>query len=1346
MADFRFADPNWSYAMWPVAAIVALVFWLDWRRGDVLARFLSPAMQMRLVHRMPRGRRWSSIVLLALTGVSLVVALMRPQWGLTYQEAPRVGAQIMFCLDVSKSMLAEDTAPNRLERAKAELTDLLSYLDGDQVGLIAFAGRAAVLCPLTPDFGFFKLILDEAGPHSVGRGGTRLEEPIRKALDGFRSESDVSRVLVLITDGEDHESHPLDAAKAAAERGVKILTIGFGDEAGSEVFVTDPQTGARTQVRDADGRPVITRLDGDTLREMALATDGAYIPAGTGALDLKSIYDAHIAPLVRGQLDDRGHAARRDAFQWAVLAGLVFLVASIIVGSGSVKSELRSWGAADESRTVSHDVPAEDVGWDKRVLARAGPPPSPSMVGRRSPAHLSHPTISTQYLRCQEVRPDFAALGTALLALTVSLAQPSSYAQEALPSDESQTITADGVDQAEPSENAEPDKRSAVIPAETRPVDPREGYNGALAYLDTDVDRAERMLSEARREAATDGDVRFRATYNLGWVEVNRAEKLVSEQPQDALAHLRRAADWFRDAVRLRPDGSDARHNLDVVLRRILVLADSLAQRGERNLAQRLDELIEGQRRVVSGARQLVDRLAANSDPNAVDGLRGEFRQLATEQRKILSDGQSVSRDAREELEALAAKKDDEKSPQDKLRAVQLTGLVNYGNRAEQRLGQARGQMRRREASRSFRRAATGLTELKRARDQLRGPVEVLDVILADAASLAQLTAVKAQESGRAAVAFRGAKDRPFAERKATDKVGPSPTDGDADQAADASPAVESADTLPALPWLTREYLQDDQTSLSERTGELTARLQAAAEQPSATANQGPQQADSTADEQETSSADHFLAMVREALPYLEKGQTAFQAASQALFSDRLDEAAQSQLAAIAALRDARERFIDLRGLIELAYARQTEVQRVLTALPTTDAGEQKEQESEQDQDDSAADSIQNPKSKIQNPSATRADEMELRMSLVAGIQSENIKRGERLAKLIEAESAALPPPAEDAPAVKGSQSADPATQQASAQRQRLQLASDLLQRAREEMSKVRDLAAQPPPDDQPPSDDRKSADKSESAAKADDSADEARQAEGFEQAASEARSHADRAVEHFQALRRLFFSIVEHLRETAQRQADLNDETEQAAALSQPDDAAKKFGPLSHRQRELEAIARQIAAALDEQAKKSPAGDEQQAADLDPKQLEQLKALADQYTKAGKLVGEARPEMGHAVEQLSEASTARDEDGPHPQLNKARQHQNTALEKLVEALAVLQPPQPQQRNQQDQKQEDQESGQSEGEQKRKPDQQSAGLDPSRLLQAVRDREAQRRRHDRDRRGRLQQEPVEKDW
>lgn len=139
------------------------------------------------------GKRVLRLVYLGLTGLALIVALMRPQWGISYEKLPHVGAQIMICLDVSRSMLAEDVVPSRLERAKAEIVDLLDLLDGEQVGLIAFAGKATVLCPLTTDFGFLKLILGETGPHTVGRGGSRLEEPIRKAVAGFGEAADLSR-------------------------------------------------------------------------------------------------------------------------------------------------------------------------------------------------------------------------------------------------------------------------------------------------------------------------------------------------------------------------------------------------------------------------------------------------------------------------------------------------------------------------------------------------------------------------------------------------------------------------------------------------------------------------------------------------------------------------------------------------------------------------------------------------------------------------------------------------------------------------------------------------------------------------------------------------------------------------------------------------------------------------------------------------------------------------------------------------------------------------------------------------------------------------------------------------
>ncbi len=1208
MSDFRFANPNWIHAIWPVAMLVVLLFWLDWRRGDVLSRLLSITMQSRLVEKLSRTRRWLSIALFGLAAISLVVALMRPQWGLTYQETPRVGAQIMVCLDVSKSMLAEDTAPNRLERAKVELTDLLTYLQGDQVGLIGFAGRATVLCPLTPDFGFFRLILDGAGPDSVGRGGTRLEEPIRKALDGFRTESDVSRIIVLITDGEDHDSHPLDAAKAAAERGVKILTIGFGDEAGSEIQYTDPESGVRSVVQDSSGRSVISRLDGETLRKIAMETEGAYIPAGTGALDLKSIYDAHIAPLVRGEQDGRGHAIRREGFQWAVLCGVVFLLASIAVGSRSVKSEMQQ--SATESTTASR-------------------------------AHA----------------------GTAAVLIALATTLPG-YGQDASPDDAPPAVTADGVTDASESENVPEAKTGPDL--EDR--DLRDIYNEALAFLDTDFERAERWLTAARRESGTDGDVRFRATYNLGWVEVKRADKSIAEKPEEALASLRRAADWFRDAVRLRPDHTDARHNLEVVLRRILELADSLAKKEEGDLTQRLDALIASQRGLVASTRQVVERVTAVDDPNVADQFRSDFRQLAVDQRKLLSDSQAFSKTAREELDVLDGKADEEKTPQDNVRAAQLGGVLHYTSRAEQRMGQTRSQMRQRQAERAFRRSATALDELKRARDQLRGPVEVLDVILADATSLAQLTSAQAM-ANRVTVS--------------------------------AEPQ-----TFEAPAWLTREYLEDSQLSVTERTTELVSRLQAGLDQ------QGSQPAGppTPQQQQQNAEADQFLAMVREAMPFLNNGQTAFESAGQALSTGAFAEAGQHQLEAITALRSARERFLELRGLIELTYSREKQLEGLLPPAPPETAEPPSEDTSDQ----------QTETPKIGPPKESLSPEQRIAaLQIAQALQTENIDRGQRIAQLVEAGLADLPEPPQSEVPPGDAKQADPEAEQAAAQRQQLTMATQFLRLAREEMAAASESLHKTTLEDSP---------------KDLQTASQELEPTVDEEAFASSREHVSQAAEHLQSLRRLFFSVVEHLRETAQRQARLNDETERAAALQEAEEVAKAVGPLGARQQELRAITGEIAKALEEQAQQQPTGAMPQQ-DVDPQQLQRMQQIQQRFGEAAELVEQGGAEMESADKHLA---------FKEPLVDQARKHQDQALQKLAEALALLQPPPPQQQNQQNQQQQQQDQQQQQGKDDQEQDAEQ-GTDPARLLQAIRDREAERRR-EKERRGRMEREPVEKDW
>jgi Ca-activated chloride channel family protein len=261
-----------------------------------------------------------------------IAALMRPQVrGETETvTAMQATADVMFVLDTSRSMLAEDAAPNRLARAKAEIAQLVGKLDRHRVGLVAFAGRAATMCPLTPDHAFFTTVLATVDTRSAGRGGTRVGEAIKVAVRGFPA-GHGAKLMVLITDGDDQDPYSEEAAKLARDAGIKIVAIGLGSETGSEITLTDPATGAKTKLM-YEGKPVISKLDGDKLRKIALVTEGAYIPAGTSAVDLESIMKTHVAPMVSAAVASAQRVIPAERYTWLVLAALGFLLAALWVG------------------------------------------------------------------------------------------------------------------------------------------------------------------------------------------------------------------------------------------------------------------------------------------------------------------------------------------------------------------------------------------------------------------------------------------------------------------------------------------------------------------------------------------------------------------------------------------------------------------------------------------------------------------------------------------------------------------------------------------------------------------------------------------------------------------------------------------------------------------------------------------------------------------------------------------------------------------------------------------------------------------------------------------------------
>ena len=335
MTGWSFAHRGWVHLTWAAIAIVAALAVLELRNRDALGRFLSPEMQRRLATR-PRGELViGRLALFALALVLGILALMRPQGAshIEQVDGAAFSSDVMVVLDVSRSMLAEDVKPYRLRRAKAEIEKMAELLPDARVGLVAFAGRASLMCPLTPDHAFFDLALDGVDTNSVSRGGTRIGDALRTAVRSFPS-APGSKLIVLITDGEDHDSFPLDAAEEAKKAGVHVIAVGLGSEAGAPIFVTDPKTQARTQVTH-DGKPVISRLDGDTLRKIASATEGAYVPAGTSALDLVSIVNANVKPIVHRDAAAANRERREDEYVWFVLGALLALMGAVWLGAAA---------------------------------------------------------------------------------------------------------------------------------------------------------------------------------------------------------------------------------------------------------------------------------------------------------------------------------------------------------------------------------------------------------------------------------------------------------------------------------------------------------------------------------------------------------------------------------------------------------------------------------------------------------------------------------------------------------------------------------------------------------------------------------------------------------------------------------------------------------------------------------------------------------------------------------------------------------------------------------------------------------------------------------------------------
>jgi Ca-activated chloride channel family protein len=312
---------------WPALLVLPLLALLIWKtvRGRRLTRAVGPRLSILARDWSVPRRRTRRLLFLAATALA-ILALLQPVWGESSRDEDNLGVDVLVCLDVSRSMLAQDLAPSRLERAKNEIAALADRSRSDRLGLVVFAGEARLSVPLTQDRASFKELLELADPYSVERGGTDLGAALSLALEALRGQTGEHETVVLLTDGEDLTGEGLRVAEQAAQRGITLHCVGLGTALGAKI----PHNGGF--LRDRSGAEVVSSLDPTTLRRIAEATGGEYLDAQDRPDALIDLYESRVLPMARKTFEAEERRARDNRYQWPLLAAFLIWIVELCLG------------------------------------------------------------------------------------------------------------------------------------------------------------------------------------------------------------------------------------------------------------------------------------------------------------------------------------------------------------------------------------------------------------------------------------------------------------------------------------------------------------------------------------------------------------------------------------------------------------------------------------------------------------------------------------------------------------------------------------------------------------------------------------------------------------------------------------------------------------------------------------------------------------------------------------------------------------------------------------------------------------------------------------------------------
>jgi Ca-activated chloride channel family protein len=325
---FRVAHSEYLWVFVALAlCVIVFAFYMRWLKRSVSQ--LAHVKHIKLViPQLSKNAKRMRFLWFFLGMTFLILGLANPQIGSKLHETTHEGIDIVLAIDVSNSMLAEDIKPSRLERTRLGIEKLIDQLQGDRLGIVVFAGQAFVQLPLTTDYAAAKLFTQSLTTTSINEQGTSIGAALDLSLESFDFESPTSKVIIVVTDGEDHEEDAVKMAQIAAEKGVKVYTIGMGSEEGAPI----PIYSGRRQIgykKDANGNTIITKLNQQMLVEIANEGNGTFFRANNGNIGLKDII-AEINTLEKTELDSKIYSDYEDRFYYFLAIGLLFIIFYIL--------------------------------------------------------------------------------------------------------------------------------------------------------------------------------------------------------------------------------------------------------------------------------------------------------------------------------------------------------------------------------------------------------------------------------------------------------------------------------------------------------------------------------------------------------------------------------------------------------------------------------------------------------------------------------------------------------------------------------------------------------------------------------------------------------------------------------------------------------------------------------------------------------------------------------------------------------------------------------------------------------------------------------------------------------